>query len=96
LGKIRRAPRIQEQAANQFPTTSRCSVQQASALASDFQMFVGGIPATAAYAGFWPRVSPASTSSTSPCLTSLAAMPFLTFTLNGVPGTQTLYIAVQN
>jgi uncharacterized protein (TIGR03437 family) len=71
-------------------------VQQANTLALPFDMSIGGSPASVAYWGLAPNytglyqfniVVPANPGS--------GAVP-LTFTLNGVAGTQTLSIAVEN
>jgi uncharacterized protein (TIGR03437 family) len=71
-------------------------VGQSNTLAANFQMCIGGLPATALYSGLAPDftglyqfnivVPDAAANSFSP----------LTFTLGGTTGTQTLYIAVQN
>ncbi|MGC9948361.1 MAG: IPT/TIG domain-containing protein [Bryobacteraceae bacterium] len=72
-------------------------VQQANTLASDFSMSIGGVPVTnSPYFGLAPNytglyqfniVVPANTGS--------GAVP-LTFTVAGVAGTQTLYLALTN
>ncbi len=72
-------------------------VQQANALASSFEMFIGGVPvANVPYSGLagsftglyqFNIVVPANTGS--------GAVP-LTFTVDGVAGTQTLFLAVSN
>lgn len=82
-------PVVPAQAAGQL-------VQQVNMLASGFQVFLGGVPATVLYAGLAPDftglyqfniVVPAGTGS--------GAIP-LTFALGGTPGAQTLFIAAQN
>jgi uncharacterized protein (TIGR03437 family) len=71
-------------------------VQQANALASGFQMFFGGIPAVASYAGLAPNYTGLyQFNMVVPNVLASDAVP-LTFTLNTFSGTQTLYIAVGN
>ena len=70
-------------------------VQQANALASSLQMSIGGLPALASYAG----LAPSFTGLYQFNVTVPAAAPGnapLAFTIGGVSGTQTLFIAVGN
>jgi uncharacterized protein (TIGR03437 family) len=69
--------------------------EQASVLAS-FQISIGGTPASVAYAGLAPNYTGLyQFNLVVPSNASSGAMP-LTFVVNGVDGTQTLYIAVQD
>jgi uncharacterized protein (TIGR03437 family) len=71
-------------------------VEQSNTLASSLQMFVGGLPATAVYSGLAPNYTGLyQFNIVVPNVAAGNAVP-LTFTLDGVPGTQTLSIAVQN
>jgi uncharacterized protein (TIGR03437 family) len=70
-------------------------VQQDNTLASSFQIFVGGLPATALYSGLAPSYTGLYQFNIVVPAAATGAMP-LTFTLGGSAGTQTLYIAVQN
>jgi uncharacterized protein (TIGR03437 family) len=71
-------------------------VEQSNTLASSFQMFVGGMPATAIYSGLAPDYTGLyQFNIVVPNVTGATAVP-LTFTLGGVAGTQTLYVAVGN
>jgi uncharacterized protein (TIGR03437 family) len=71
-------------------------VQQINTLAAPLQVFIGGAPATLTYWGLAPNAIGAyQFDVTVPSVAGGDAVP-LTFTLDGVPGTQTLYIAVQN
>ena len=71
-------------------------VGQANTLASSFQMSIGGISAVAAYAGLAPSYTGLyQFNVTVPNVGTGDAVP-LTFTLGGVAGTQTLYIAIGN
>ena len=59
-------------------------------------MFMGGMSATASYAGLAPNYTGLYQFNVIvPNVAASDAVP-LTFTLGGVPGTQTLYIAVAN
>jgi uncharacterized protein (TIGR03437 family) len=70
-------------------------VQQSNMLASSFQMLVGGVPATAAYAGLAPSFTGLyQFDITVPSV--MAGTQPLTFTLGGNPGAQKLNIAVGN
>jgi len=69
-------------------------VEQSNMLASNFQISVGGMPATAVYAGLAPTFTGLyQFNITVPNVPAGNAVP-LTFTVNGVTGTQTLHIAV--
>jgi uncharacterized protein (TIGR03437 family) len=71
-------------------------VGQANTLASNFQMSIGGISAVAAYAGLAPSYTGLyQFNVTVPNVGAGNTVP-LTFTLGGVVGTQTLYIAIGN
>jgi uncharacterized protein (TIGR03437 family) len=71
-------------------------VGQSNTLASSFQMSIGGMPATAAYAGLAPSYTGLyQFNITVPNVASGNAVP-LTFTLGGSSGIQQLYIAVGN
>jgi uncharacterized protein (TIGR03437 family) len=71
-------------------------VQQSNTLATTFQLSIGGMPATAAYSGLAPgETGVYQFDITVPNVEASTAVP-LTFTLDGIAGTQTLYIAVQN
>jgi uncharacterized protein (TIGR03437 family) len=70
--------------------------QQANSLTSQLQVYFQQTPATATYAGLAPnQVGLYQFNVVVPNVGSNAAVP-LTFTLDGVSGAQTLYIAVQN
>jgi uncharacterized protein (TIGR03437 family) len=69
-------------------------VQGSNTLASSFQVFLGGMSATAIYAGLAPNYTGLyQFNVVVPSVAAGDAVP-LTFTLGGVAGTQTLYIAV--
>ena len=71
-------------------------VQQANSLSNSFQMFIGGMPAMALYSGLAPNYTGLyQFNIVVPNIGPGNAVP-LTFSLGGVNGTQTLYIAVQN
>jgi uncharacterized protein (TIGR03437 family) len=71
-------------------------VGQPNALTSQMQVFFAGTPATVTYAGLAPgEIGLYQFNVTVPDVAASNAVP-LTFTLGGVAGTQTLYIAVQN
>ena len=71
-------------------------VGQQNSLASPFQISFGGAPATVSYWGLAPdEVGLYQFNVVVPAVGAGDAVP-LTFTLNGVSGSQTLYIAVQN
>jgi uncharacterized protein (TIGR03437 family) len=71
-------------------------VKQSNTLASDFRMLIGGLPATAEYSGLAPNYTGLyQFNIVVPNVAASDAVP-LTFTVGGVSGTQTLYIAVQN
>jgi uncharacterized protein (TIGR03437 family) len=71
-------------------------VGQSNTLASSLQMFVGGQAATAVYSGLAPNYTGLyQFNIVVPNVAAGNALP-LTFTLGGVAGTQTLFIAVQN
>lgn len=71
-------------------------VQQSNTLASKFEVSIGGMPATVSYSGLAPNyVGLYQFNVVVPNIASSDAAP-LTFTLDGIAGTQTLYIAVQN
>jgi uncharacterized protein (TIGR03437 family) len=62
---------------------------------ASFDMFIGGTPATVQYAGLAPNyVGLYQFNVQVPLVSANNAVP-VTFTVNGVAGTQTLYIAVQ-
>jgi uncharacterized protein (TIGR03437 family) len=70
--------------------------EQTTALATALQMFVGGLPAIVDYAGLAPSFTGLYQFNIMvPTVPASNAVP-LTFTLNGVPGTQVLNIAVAN
>jgi uncharacterized protein (TIGR03437 family) len=70
-------------------------VQQANALTSGLQMFLGGILATASYAGLAPNYTGLYQFNVIVPNVATGDVP-LTFTLNAVSGTQKLFIAVGN
>jgi uncharacterized protein (TIGR03437 family) len=70
-------------------------VQQSNTLASSFQMLVGGMPATVAYAGLAPSFTGLYQFDITVPSVAAGAQP-LTFTLGGNPGAQKLNIAVGN
>jgi uncharacterized protein (TIGR03437 family) len=71
-------------------------VGQANTLAYSFQAFIGGVAAQAVYDGLAPSFTGLyQLNITVPSVAASGAVP-LTFTVDGVSGTQTLYIAVQN
>ena len=71
-------------------------VQQTNTLAAPLQIFIGGVPAQVQYSGLAPQaVGLYQFNVVVPNVTGSDAVP-LTFTLGGVSGAQTLYIAVQN
>ena len=68
-------------------------VQQANALASSFQFFFGGVPATASYAGLAPNYT--GLYQFNVIVPNLApGNAAVTFTLAGVNSTQTLFVAI--
>lgn len=70
-------------------------VQQTNGLASDFHLFIGGTEAIVNYAGLAPNtIGLYQFNVVMPNIPANNAAP-LTITLNGVPGTQKLYVAVQ-
>jgi uncharacterized protein (TIGR03437 family) len=70
--------------------------QQTNSLTSQLQVYFQQTPATVTYAGLAPNaVGLYQFNVVVPNVASSAAVP-LTFTLDGISGTQTLYIAVQN
>lgn len=70
-------------------------VQQTDKLAGQFAVYFAGIPAQVSYAGLVPgSVGLYQINVVVPNITASDIVP-LTFTLNGVPGTQTLYTVVQ-
>ena len=72
------------------------TVQQSNALATSFQVSIGGKPATAAYAGLAPNYTGLyQFNVTVPNVAASNEVP-LTFTLGGLAGSQTLNIAVGN
>jgi len=72
-------------------------VQQANTLASTFEMSIGGVPVTdMPYSGLAPNYTGLyQFNLVLPANTGTGAAP-LTFTVDGVAGTQTLYLAVAN
>jgi uncharacterized protein (TIGR03437 family) len=71
-------------------------VQQSNILATPVQFSFGGVPATASYAGLAPSfVGLYQFNVTVPNVAANDLVP-VTFTLGGVSGTQTLYLAVGN
>jgi uncharacterized protein (TIGR03437 family) len=71
-------------------------VSQSNKLASSFQMSLGGLPVTTAYAGLAPNYTGLyQFNITVPSAAATGAIP-LTFTVDGVSGTQTLSIAIGN
>jgi uncharacterized protein (TIGR03437 family) len=71
-------------------------VGQPNALTNTFQMFIGGMAATAAYSGLAPNYTGLyQFNIVVPDVGSGSAVP-VTFALGGTNGTQTLYIAVQD
>jgi len=70
-------------------------VQQSNMLASSFQILVGGMPATVAYAGLAPSFTGLYQFDVTVPSVATGAQP-LTFTLGGNPGAQKLNIAVGN
>jgi uncharacterized protein (TIGR03437 family) len=71
-------------------------VQESNTLASTFQIFMGGIQATTSYSGLAPDATGLyQFNVVVPNVPAGNAVP-LTFTLGGVSGTQTLYLAVGN
>ena len=71
-------------------------VGQSTAIASGLQMFIGGQPAMALYSGLAPNYTGLyQFNLVVPNTTVTGAIP-LTFTLGGVPCTQTLNIAIQD
>ncbi len=71
-------------------------VSQANQLASNFQVSFGQTPAVVSYAGLAPNtIGLYQFNVVVPAIASNDFEP-LTFTLQGTPGTQTLYISVQN
>lgn len=75
-------------------------VKQSNELASPFQIVIGGMPggmpATSEYSGLAPNYTGLYQFNIGvPDVGASDAVP-LTFTIGGVSGTQTLYIAVQN
>jgi uncharacterized protein (TIGR03437 family) len=70
-------------------------VQQSNMLASSFQMLIGGMPATVAYAGLAPSFTGLYQFDIAVPSVAAGAQP-LTFTLGGTPGAQKLNIAVGN
>ncbi len=71
-------------------------VQEANRLVSKFEISIGGMPATANYDGLAPgSIGLYQFNVVVPTIGNTDAAP-VTFTLDGVPGTQTLYIPVQN
>jgi uncharacterized protein (TIGR03437 family) len=71
-------------------------VQQANTLASKFEMSIGGTPATVTYDGLAPSaIGLYQFNVMVPNIVDNNAAP-VAFTLDGVPGTQTLSIPVQN
>jgi uncharacterized protein (TIGR03437 family) len=70
-------------------------VQQSNTLASGLQMFLGGVPATASYAGLAPNYTGLYQFNVVVPNIASGNVP-LTFTLGNVSGTQTLSIAVGN
>jgi uncharacterized protein (TIGR03437 family) len=69
-------------------------VQAANTLAATFQVYIGGVPATATYSGLAPGYTGLyQFNILVPSVAPGSAVP-LTFTLGGVAGTQTLNIAV--
>ncbi len=74
-------------------------VQESNSLASSFQLSIGGMPVTPLYDGLAPNYTGLyQFNITVPAVTSVSpgvAVP-LTFTVGGVNGTQTLYLAVAN
>jgi uncharacterized protein (TIGR03437 family) len=70
-------------------------VQQLNTLAANFSISIGGVPATVSYDGLAPNyVGLYQFDVTVPQVAAGSAVP-VTFTLGGIAGTQTLYIAVQ-
>jgi uncharacterized protein (TIGR03437 family) len=71
-------------------------VQQNNTLAGALQIFIGGVPAQVQYSGLAPQaVGLYQFNVVVPNVTGSDTVP-LTFTLGGVSGAQTLYVAVQN
>jgi uncharacterized protein (TIGR03437 family) len=71
-------------------------VQEANTLAYSFQALIGGVAAQAVYDGLAPSYTGLyQFNITVPSVAASGAVP-LTFTVDGVNGAQTLYIAVQN
>jgi uncharacterized protein (TIGR03437 family) len=71
-------------------------VQFSNTLAYSFQIFIGGVAAQAVYDGLAPNYTGLyQLNITVPNVAAGGAMP-LTFTVDGVNGTQMLYIAMQN
>jgi len=71
-------------------------VQRANTLAAPLHMLFGQTEAVVGYAGLAPNVVGLyQFNVTVPNVAASDAVP-LNFTLGGLPGTQTLYIAVQN
>jgi len=71
-------------------------VQQSNMLADSFKISFGGTPAMLSYSGLAPTlVGLYQFNVVVPSVAASDAVP-LTFTLDGIAGTQTLYIAVQN
>ncbi len=72
-------------------------VQQANTLASTFEISIGGVPVTnVPYAGLAPSYTGLyQFNIVVPANAGTGALP-LTFTVGGVAGTQTLYLAVSN
>jgi uncharacterized protein (TIGR03437 family) len=70
-------------------------VQEQNTLSAPFQLYLGGLQASLTYAGLSPGyVGLYQFNVTVPNVPAGDLVP-LTFTLNGVPGVQTLYIAIQ-
>jgi uncharacterized protein (TIGR03437 family) len=70
-------------------------VQQPNTLAGQFAVYFNGVPAQVTYAGLQPgSVGLYQINVVVPNISASDIVP-LTFTLNGVPGTQTLYTVVQ-
>jgi len=70
-------------------------VQQPNTLAGQFAVYFNGVPAQVTYAGLQPgSVGLYQINVVVPNISASDLVP-LTFTLNGVPGTQTLYTVVQ-
>jgi uncharacterized protein (TIGR03437 family) len=71
-------------------------VLQTNTLAAPLQIFIGGVPAQVTYSGLAPElVGLYQFNVVVPNVTGSDTVP-LTFTLGGLSGTQTLYVAVQN